>query len=129
MSLRSRSLFSRRDLPVFALALLALALALIPRFTAAPGRTAVLLVDGQTVATRDLSRLTGPETLTVAGENGITATVEFSPGGARVSASTCPDKTCVRAGLLTRAGETAVCLPGRIVLRIDGPGDLDAETY
>lgn len=129
MSLRTRSLFSRGDVPFFALAALALVLALIPFLTASPGQTAVLLVDGQTVETRDLGRLAGAETITVTSRSGVTATVEFSSGGARVVSSTCPDKTCVRTGRLTRAGEAAVCLPGQIVLRIDGTSDMDAETY
>lgn len=129
MNLRARRLFSIKDLPFFALAALVLGLALIPLFTASPAQTATLLADGQPVAVRTLSQLTGTEEVTVTGERGITVTVEFSPEGARVLRSTCPDKTCVHTGRLTRAGETAVCLPGQIVLRIDGGRDLDAETY
>ena len=55
--------------------------------------------------------------------------MELSPRGARVADSGCPDKTCVRAGILTQAGQSAVCLPGRVVLRLEGAGAADAETY
>lgn len=32
----------------------------------------------------------------------------------------CRDQVCVRTGTLTRAGQTAVCLPNRIVLKLTG---------
>lgn len=36
------------------------------------------------------------------------------------SASTCPDQVCVRTGVLSRAGQMAVCLPGQVVVRLIG---------
>lgn len=36
------------------------------------------------------------------------------------SESTCPDQVCVRSGVLTRAGQTAVCLPNRVIVRLTG---------
>ena len=40
----------------------------------------------------------------------------------------CPDQVCVRTGRLTRAGQTAVCLPHRVVLKLVGEdnGGIDA---
>ena len=32
----------------------------------------------------------------------------------------CPDKFCERTGWISRPGETAVCLPNRIVVRVEG---------
>ena len=81
------------------------------------------------VLRRELNRLAGPEEHAVTGAGGLRVTVELSPQGARVADSGCPDKTCVRAGILTQAGQSAVCLPGRVVLRLEGAGAADAETY
>ncbi|MFR5073321.1 MAG: NusG domain II-containing protein [Bianqueaceae bacterium] len=41
--------------------------------------------------------------------------------------SDCPDQVCVRTGFISLAGQTAVCLPHRLVVRIisDSPSDLD----
>ena len=36
--------------------------------------------------------------------------------------SNCPDKICVHTGRLTRAGQMAVCLPTRVVVRLIGQG-------
>lgn len=127
--MKERKLFSRRELPVF-LVIVILAGLLVWRQSSAPqGRTAVLELDGKTVAVRGLSHLKGPEELTVTGESGVSLTVEFSREGARFLYADCPDKTCQRTGMLTQAGETAICLPGRAVLRLDGAGDTDAQTY
>ena len=39
----------------------------------------------------------------------------------------CRDQVCVRTGTLTRAGQVAVCLPNRVVLRITGEtSEIDA---
>ena len=54
----------------------------------------------------------------------------FAPQGAAVTASTCPDQVCVQTGQLTRAGESAICLPARVTLRLEGGGDsVDATVY
>lgn len=129
--MEGRRLFGRRDLlAVLGVALAALIWLLLAR--AAPGgTTAVVELDGQVVMTRDLTRLEGTESAEIEGRNGIALTVEFSNEGARIAQSGCPDKTCQRTGWLRRAGDSAVCLPGRVVLRLEGPGGagIDAETY
>ena len=86
----------------------------------------------KTVLTRELGALKAPELVEITGENGVVLTVELSKEGARITAASCPDKTCQRTGHLTRAGDVAVCLPGRIALRLEGPKTdqtPDAETY
>lgn len=127
-----RGLFSEREWPVFLLIALAAVAALVVSNSRPAGSTAVVELDGQVLMSRQLAGLTEPESVEIAGVGGIVLTVEFSPGGARVVDSNCPDGTCVRTGQLSRAGETAVCLPGRVVLRIEGPEagqGIDAETY
>lgn len=39
---------------------------------------------------------------------------------ARMAAADCQDQVCVRTGTLTRAGQAAVCLPHKVVLRLTG---------
>lgn len=94
------------------------------------GAVAVVEVAGEEVARRELSTLAQPETLSLEGANGIEVTLEFSSQGAQVTASTCPDQVCVHTGKLTRAGETAICLPGQVTLRLEGGQDsVDATVY
>ncbi len=37
----------------------------------------------------------------------------------------CPDQVCVRTGWLTRAGQSAVCLPNRVIVKLTGAADED----
>ncbi len=39
---------------------------------------------------------------------------------ARIARADCKDQVCVRTGTLTRAGQVAVCLPNRVVLKLMG---------
>ena len=110
---------------VLAAGVLYLGLSLAPQ-----GTRAIVEKSGVVVLERDLSQLTEPETFTLEGEQNIQVTVELSPQGAAVVATCCPDQVCVRTGTLTKAGETAVCLPARVTLRLEGGGDsVDATVY
>ncbi|MGI6254283.1 MAG: NusG domain II-containing protein [Acutalibacter sp.] len=94
------------------------------------GRTAVVERDGEVVLRQDLSQLTEETTYTIQGADGVELTITLSPTGAEVSSSTCPDQVCVRTGRLTRAGESAICLPAKVSLRLEGGGDsVDATVY
>lgn len=97
-----------------AVLLLALAAALLflPRAAGAPD-CATVQIDGVTVR-----QIALPAEETVSFDNGVT--VRVSGYTAWVEESDCPDKTCVRTGVLSRAGERAVCLPNRTVLSLSG---------
>ena len=125
MPMEKKPFLSAKGLLLCALLLLAAGIAYAPR-----GTLALVEVDGQVVLERDLSSLAGTETVPLEGANGIQLTVELSPEGARVASSSCPDQVCVHTGLLTRAGESAICLPARATLRLEGGGDaIDATVY
>ena len=85
--------------------------------------TAVIEQDGKTLHRIAFASLSETETLSV----GDTV-IEVGPEGARFVTSPCPDQVCVRAGLCSRAGDTAVCLPQRVSIRITGDGGADALT-
>jgi len=38
----------------------------------------------------------------------------------RIEASHCPQKICVHSGAIRRSGELLVCVPNRVVVRING---------
>ena len=50
-------------------------------------------------------------------------TVVLAGKTAAITWADCPDQVCVRTGRLTRAGQTAVCLPHRVVLKLVGETD------
>jgi hypothetical protein len=59
------------------------------------------------------------EVTTALGSN----TIEVADGQIRVVDATCTNKDCVHQGPISRPGQTIVCLPNRLVIRIEGSDD------
>ena len=100
--------------------------ALVPR--RAPGSVARIYRDGVLIESIDLMEITEPHSFTIeygSGENVILV----ERGRIKVMEATCPDLLCVRQGWLQSA-RPIVCLPHRLVIRLDRPSDpgLDAVT-
>lgn len=54
--------------------------------------------------------------------------VEISGGSVRVSEASCKNQVCVHHSSISRPGESIVCLPNRLVVRIDaGGGESDGN--
>lgn len=83
------------------------------------GDKAEILLEGKVIKTLDLSEDTtySPE--------GLDIVLEVKDGKARFVSSDCPDKICVNTGFIDKRGQTAVCLPNKLVLRI-ADSDVDA---
>ena len=47
-------------------------------------------------------------------------------GECAVTDADCPDRVCVKAGSVKRPGECIVCVPHRVVVTIEGSGEIDA---
>lgn len=129
MAGREFRLFRKRDLLVFLAAVLIAALGFlswIPRGDDAP--VAVIEQNGQELRRIDLSRVTETEEIHLGGD--IPVTIQVGPGEIAIAESACPDQICVNTGVLTRPGQSAVCLPARVAVRIIGEdtGGLDATT-
>jgi hypothetical protein len=41
-------------------------------------------------------------------------------GRAQIVAADCPDKLCMKQGAIAKTGETIVCLPHRVIIRVSG---------
>lgn len=105
----------RWDLALIFVLLLAAALLYLAVRSGEAGGWAVVTVDGAEVGRY---RLTEDRTVVI-GEDDYNI-LEISGGGAAVTEANCGDHTCVRMGRISRAGETIVCLPHRLVVEIVG---------
>lgn len=101
---------------------LACALAVWGRSGGTEGLTAVVSVDGAEVERVALDGGAGER---VYAGNGYTLMVEFGPEGVRVREADCPTRDCVHTGTITRGGQSIVCLPARVIIRLEG-GAVDA---
>ena len=89
--------------------------------------TAVVSVDGAEVERIDLEAYGEPRTYS---HNGYTLTVNLRPdgeAGVRVETSDCPTQDCVHTGTITRAGQSIVCLPARIIIQLQGGAQADGD--
>ena len=87
--------------------------------------TAVVCADGAEIDRVDLSRTDVSRERDYSG-NGYTLRVTFAPDGVQVLNADCPTQDCVHTGIIKRGGQSIVCLPARIVIRLEG-GASDAD--
>ena len=53
-------------------------------------------------------------------------TLVINGGKASIVSADCPDKLCVHQQEISKAGESIICLPHKLVVRIEGTGEVDA---
>lgn len=80
-------------------------------------KVAVISVRGEAVQEIELDCVTEPYELEVIGD--LTVKLEISDRGVRFISSECPDKLCVRRGLLIDYPDSAVCLPAKVSVKIE----------
>ena len=85
------------------------------------GDTVVIESHGELFATYPLSE---DRTIEVPGPagSGPYNIVEIKDGAVSVTEASCKNQVCVRHGSISRTGESIVCLPNRLVVRVEGKG-------
>lgn len=106
---------------VLATALIGLVLYLALRV---PGTTAVVLIDGKEVTRYPLDT---PAQMTIQLEEQSNELV-IRDGKAFITEANCPDRICVKHRGISHVGETIVCLPHKVVVRIEGGYSADLDT-
>lgn len=122
---RHRLPFKTADLVLIG-GLLALSATLFFMLIARPqnGRTVEVTVDGTVVTTLPLDNDT---TYVIDGVDDGHNTLVIADGKATVTDATCPDGVCVRHRAIDRAGQSIICLPNKVVVRVVGKPTVDAE--
>jgi hypothetical protein len=90
----------------------------ISRLARPIGSEIVVQVNGKIVARMNLSQ---NQQMEITGARGAML-IQVAQGRVRVVSSNCPEKICVKTGAIHRAGDTIVCVPNRVVIRITGSG-------
>ena len=111
---KKRSLLKKADIAVAAVFLAVAAVLFIVRFFA-DGKTAVITVDGKVYEQIDLDRA-GDEIINIDTEPAVTLKVEN--GTICFINSQCRDRLCEKSGVLKNNGDTAACLPARVVVTV-----------
>ena len=87
------------------------------------GGEAVVVRDGQEILRLPLDE-EAEETIT---DGDFSNTVVIRGGTARVTEANCPDKVCVHTGEIRYTGQTIVCLPHKLVVKIEGGETPEAD--
>lgn len=111
-------------LVVAAVVLLALALGARPFLQArqSSALTVLVSIDGTEVERTALDSYCAAGTHTYE-SRGYTLTVQAADGRVCVAESDCPNQDCVHTGAISRAGQSIVCLPGRVAVTLVGTAD------
>jgi hypothetical protein len=84
-------------------------------------RIAVVEQNGKIIQEIDLDSLKEKTEVDLSGEY---ATIILAENGkVCIGSSTCRDQVCVKTGWLTKIGQSSVCLPNRVVVRIIGTNE------
>ena len=78
----------------------------------------VITHDGEEVASFSLNMLDGDRTVEIDGEYHLT--IRATHDGVWVAHSDCPTQDCVRTGVVSASGQSIVCLPEKVVVKIVG---------
>lgn len=82
-----------------------------------PGSYATITIDGREYKTLPLSR---DAEITVSSKNGGSNVLVIRNGQATITDANCPDKLCVRQPAIKHNGESLICLPHKMIVRIHG---------
>ena len=104
---------------IAALAAVSVALALLFAFLPRGGTVAKVYVDGACVYTVDLDGVSEPYRYVVHTPYGDN-TLLIEHGRIRVEEADCKGEDCVHLGWISAAGKPIVCVPHRLVVRIEG---------
>ena len=121
-----KKLFRKADIIIILAVLVIAGVFLLWQYSPADNLRAVITVDGKTVGTLDLGKITGEKVIIP--DTSPKVKIVAEKGSIRFDEAECRDKICVSRGKLYRKGDTAVCLPSKTVITITG-GSIDAMTY
>lgn len=107
-----KKLITKKDLILLFVVLLAGVLGIIFMNSADTGKSAQIIVDGKTTEIISLDETYEKQV------DGVVVCCE--KGEIYIKESDCPDKVCMRSGRISKSGESIICAPNRVAIKIDG---------
>ena len=88
-----------------------------------PGGQVVITLDGRQYGTYSLA---DDREIEIRGDD-FTNVVQIEDGTVRMLSSDCRNQICVSHAPISRTGETIICLPHKLVIRIEGAKDAEVD--
>lgn len=116
----------KRDIIIIALALLAaLALYLVSQVSGgAQASVVVVTVDGQEALRRPIAV---EDSYEIAQDDGALNIIRVENGAVYMEEANCRDGLCIRQGKMKNAAKTIVCLPHKLVVRLEGDAAANSD--
>jgi hypothetical protein len=92
-----------------------------------PQNVAVISVNNEEVRRIILTGNTETEIFDIHTADGDYNTIEVRGDSIRIKGANCYDQVCVQFGFISKPGETAVCLPHKLVLEVESTAGEQAE--
>ncbi|WP_125154688.1 NusG domain II-containing protein [Clostridium rectalis] len=96
-------------------------------------KIAIIKHDGKIVKEINLSTVKENTDFTLKASNGHFNKISIKKNAIRVEEADCPDKVCIKTGWISEQGDTIVCLPNKLIIKIKGVSkninNVDATTY
>ena len=92
---------------------------------AVKGAKVQILVDGVVTQEYDLY---SNQTVAIETENGGQNILVIDNGECYLDDANCPDKLCVSQGIISKSGQSIICLPHKVVITIEGANEAEVDT-
>lgn len=92
---------------------------------AAKGAKVQILVDGEVTQEYDLF---SSQKVAIETENGGQNMLVIDNGECYLDDANCPDKLCVKQGVISKSGQSIICLPHKVVITIEGADEAEVDT-
>lgn len=89
-----------------------------------PGDKVIVMVDGEVYQEYPLNE---DITVDIPGVNGGINHLVIKDGHADVTDANCPDKVCVRQKQIDKNGETIVCLPNKVIIKVESSTESEID--
>ncbi|WP_373898111.1 NusG domain II-containing protein [Haloimpatiens sp. FM7315] len=81
---------------------------------------AVIKKEGNVIKRIDLNKVEKTEKIKIEYGNDAFNIIEVSKGKIRFQEANCPDEVCVKSGWLKNPGDSAACLPHKMIITLEG---------
>lgn len=92
--------------------------------TQKPGDKVIVIIDGEVYKEYSLNK---DISVDIEGVNGGTNHLEIKDGHADVTDATCLDKICVHQNQIDKNGETIVCLPNKVIVKVESTTESEID--
>lgn len=89
------------------------------------GAKVQILVDGEVTQEYDLYSI---QKVSIETENGGQNILVIDKGECYLEDANCPDKLCVKQGVISKSGQSIICLPHKVVITISGGEEQEVDS-